>query len=117
MCSDPEATWQLLSCFSAARVMGRNDPEARARALGAGTGAAGAGGLVTALTLRDDGRRADAAQALASWSAATPQADLVAWGRALFDGRPAAPLPLPATEAWDYGLIAALAASEGTVAR
>lgn len=80
------------------------------RVVSAGTGAAGAGGLVAALALRDAGRATDAATALAAWEAVTPDPSLVIWARALFAGAARPPLPLAPRDAWDYGLVDAVAA-------
>ena len=90
----------------AARDRAAGDVEVRrARILASPHGPQGAGGLVSALALRDAGKSADASQALGAW-AASVDAALAAWGRGAFSGA-VGPLPLAPADAGDYGILAA----------
>lgn len=80
----------------------------RERIFQATHGPAGAGGLVSALALADDGRLDDAQRALDAWAATVTEPRLASWGRALADGRVTA-LPLSALDAGDYGILDVLA--------
>ena len=77
---------------------------ARDRILDSSHGAAGPGGLVSALVLRGVGRVADAQRAIDAWAATVTQASVAAWGRAVWDGTPLA-FPLGRHEAGDYAIL------------
>ena len=82
--------WRARTGAPAAQARGAQ--EILTRLEGNARRASGAGGLARALALRQAGQAAAAAQALEAWAAATPDAAVVAWGRAVFAGE-SAPLP------------------------
>ncbi len=77
---------------------------ARERIHGSRHGRAGAGGLASALALRDGGRLDESRRALDAWAATLTQPELAAWGRTLLDGAVAA-FPLARHEAGDYAIL------------
>ena len=77
---------------------------ARDRVLRSPHGAAGPGGLVLALALRDAGRVDESRRAIDAWAATTTRPELAVWGRGVGDGTPGA-LPLPRHDAGDYAII------------
>jgi tetratricopeptide (TPR) repeat protein len=95
--------WRVRS--RAKGATGRSAPALLERLAANTRGPSGAGALARALALREAGKGAEAAAALAAWEKSMPEAAIAAWGRSMFEGK-AAKFPKPAHEAAEYGVIA-----------